>query len=223
MTCGIYKITNNITQESYVGQSVNIEKRFSEHKKAKDNYAIHRAIQKYGEDNFTYEIIEECKRENLSEREKYWINYYNTYYNGYNETKGGEGATEANKIKINQYSLAGKYIKTFDSITEAIIELGKNYVGSQISTVCKGNRKTAYNFQWRYEKDFPDKKDIEPVQVVDKTRKEICQYDKNNVFIKKYKNITAASKETNIGRTSISNCLNGYAKSAGGYIWKKSL
>lgn len=222
MICGIYKITNNITKESYIGQSINIKKRFAEHKKAKDDYAIHRAIRKYGENNFSYEIIEECKKEELFEKEKYWIKYYNTYSNGYNETEGGEGVTKANRIKINQYSLNGKYLKTFDSITDAIIELGKEYSGSQISLVCKGKRKSAYNFQWRYKKDFPDKEDIEPIQVVDKTRKEIYQYDKNNNFIKSYENITIASKETGIGRTSISNCLNGYSKTAGGYKWKKS-
>ena len=49
-------------------------------------------MNKYGINNFSFEIIEECKKDELSEEERYWINYYNsTAPNGYNLTKGGEG------------------------------------------------------------------------------------------------------------------------------------
>ena len=46
--------------------------------------SIDKAIQEYGKDNFSFEIIEECSVEQLTEREKYWINYYDTFYHGYN-------------------------------------------------------------------------------------------------------------------------------------------
>lgn len=49
------------------------------------------AINKYGIENFTFEIIEECSEEQLNNRERYWIAYYDTYHNGYNRTVGGEG------------------------------------------------------------------------------------------------------------------------------------
>ena len=48
MLCGIYKITNNITNKCYIGKSVDIERRFKEHKNSKDNFAIHTSIKKYG-------------------------------------------------------------------------------------------------------------------------------------------------------------------------------
>ena len=220
MLCGIYKITNNITNKCYIGKSVDIERRFKEHKNSKDNFAIHTSIKKYGIKNFSFEIIELCDKNELNDKEKYWIKYYNSYLKGYNETPGGEGVSEANRIKINQYSLEGVYLKTFNSITEAIQSLNKDYSGSQISSVCNGKRKSAFNFQWRYEKDYKDKLNIEPVKAVDKTRKKIYQYKDNNL-INIFENISIASKETGIGRTSISNCLNGYSKSAGGYYWKK--
>lgn len=87
--CGIYKITNKVNNKSYIGQSVNIINRWYVHKAVKDDYPIHRAIQKYGKDNFSWEILEECAESQLSEREIYYIAKYNTFMyaensNGYN-------------------------------------------------------------------------------------------------------------------------------------------
>lgn len=100
MSCGIYKITNKENGHMYIGLSKNIERRFSDHKtkalnsKKQDDLdkVLYKAMRKYGVDNFTYEIIEECPEEQLKEREIYWIKYYNTYEdrNHYNETPGGD-------------------------------------------------------------------------------------------------------------------------------------
>lgn len=107
MICGIYKITNISNNQCYIGQSINIEKRWKDHQRALDNYAIHKALRKYGIQNFTFEIIELCKVEELNTKEQYWIKYYNSYINGYNETPGGEGVLDANKRAVNQYDLNG--------------------------------------------------------------------------------------------------------------------
>lgn len=52
MSCGIYKIENLINHKIYIGQSINIEKRFLVHKTSNDGCYIHNAIQKYGIMNF---------------------------------------------------------------------------------------------------------------------------------------------------------------------------
>jgi len=52
---------------------------------------FYRAIRKYGENNFYIELLETTTIDNLNEREKYWISYYNSYKNGYNSTLGGDG------------------------------------------------------------------------------------------------------------------------------------
>ena len=92
---GIYKITNNINNHCYIGQSIHIEKRWQEHQ-TKYNWErefkkpLYLAFQKYGLENFSFEVIEECQPSQLDIKEKYWIDYYNSYQNGYNMTCGGE-------------------------------------------------------------------------------------------------------------------------------------
>lgn len=90
MTCGIYCITNNINGNKYIGQSKHIEQRFKEHKTYNNGSVIHNAILKYGEDNFTFEILLECSEEDLSREEEKFIKLYGTYKQGYNCTWGGE-------------------------------------------------------------------------------------------------------------------------------------
>lgn len=95
ITTGVYKITNTTNNKSYIGQSVNIEKRWSYYRHgSKDHTPILFAIRKYGLDNFTFEIIEECDREMLNEREIYWIKEANTISpKGYNLSTGGRKTT----------------------------------------------------------------------------------------------------------------------------------
>lgn len=88
----IYKATNLINGKSYIGQTKNFEIRKSQHLKAKDNYIFHLALKKYGAMNFEWTILEECKDEELNEKEIYWIEQYDTYNNGYNSTKDGDNA-----------------------------------------------------------------------------------------------------------------------------------
>ena len=78
---GIYKITNLVNNKVYIGQADNIYKRIEKHKNALiGNYHVNKHLQnswnKYGADNFCFEILEECDSKNLTEREQYWINYY---------------------------------------------------------------------------------------------------------------------------------------------------
>lgn len=92
MKKAIYKITNLINGKCYIGQSVHPDKRFWQHcnnaKNQKDNYPIHKAIHKYGESNFSFEILEWT--EDYDNRERELIQYYNSLSpNGYNVAEGG--------------------------------------------------------------------------------------------------------------------------------------
>lgn len=90
---GIYKITNKINGKSYIGQSNNITRRFKEHC-YRDKLIIDQAIKKYGENNFNFEILEECTIEQLNEKEEYWIKFFQTNINGYNFSTGGNQQSE---------------------------------------------------------------------------------------------------------------------------------
>ena len=92
MTKSIYIIKNKINNKVYVGQAINPHRRFIQHlcngNRLLDNYPIHLAINKYGKENFYYEILEQ-NIENYDEREYYWITYYNSISpNGYNILTG---------------------------------------------------------------------------------------------------------------------------------------
>lgn len=86
----IYKITNLINGQSYIGQSTNYLRRFEEHKRNSKHgkSKLYKALSEYGVDNFSIESLGEY--ENYCEMEMYYIKLYNTFENGYNSTKGGE-------------------------------------------------------------------------------------------------------------------------------------
>ncbi len=150
MSCGIYKIENLLNGKCYIGQSIEIEHRFSKHKSAKDDFYIHRAIRKYGIKNFSFEIIEECKVEKLDERENFWIKEKNTLIpNGYNMVPGGSNGTGLAKGKeVEQYELNEIYITSYPSANQASQVTGISHSG--ICACCRGERKYSGDFQWKY-------------------------------------------------------------------------
>lgn len=92
--CGIYKITDLTTGQAYIGQSVDIKERFRQHIKTSLAYGpatnkLYQAMQKSGQNNFSFEVLEEVPRMQLNERETYWINFYKTKELGMNGTRGG--------------------------------------------------------------------------------------------------------------------------------------
>lgn len=98
----IYKITNDINDKVYIGQTIHtINSRFKNHIKEAQNprkdkkrntlhCPLYLAMRKYGTNHFFVEQIEQCGNEQLDEKERYWIAYFNSYRNGYNATIGGQ-------------------------------------------------------------------------------------------------------------------------------------
>ena len=93
---GIYKITNQVTDECYIGQAVDVYKRWCEHCKSglgidtPQGNKLYKAIQEYGLENFTFELLIECSNSELNEKEKYFIELYQSNIFGYNSTGGNK-------------------------------------------------------------------------------------------------------------------------------------
>lgn len=92
--CGIYKITCIENDKAYIGQSVDIKERFRSHirtalSNGSSSNKLYQEMKKYQPYNFLFEILEVVPRNNLNEREIYWINFYKTKEYGLNNTKGG--------------------------------------------------------------------------------------------------------------------------------------
>lgn len=106
---GIYLITNLLNGKKYVGQSVDIKKRWNEHKYHDNSMLVHRAIAKYGIDNFKFEVICECTKGELNELEKKYIQEYNSMHpNGYNLKTGGGQCIEYCEASKRRMSEAQK-------------------------------------------------------------------------------------------------------------------
>lgn len=130
MTCGIYQIKNKINGHMYIGLSKNIEHRFNDHKtkpfssnrKDDKEKVLYKAIRKYGVENFEFNILEICKEEELKNKERYWIAFYNTYKDRrhYNETPGGDLSGEKSIHRGEEHGMA-------KLTTEEVIFCRKSY------------------------------------------------------------------------------------------------
>jgi group I intron endonuclease len=101
---GIYKIENLINGKIYIGQSKNIEKRWTAHRTRPFNQnskqydsPLYRSIRKYGLENFRFVVLEETLVEDLDNREKYWIEYYESH----NKEGVNHMTFHINKKKLN--------------------------------------------------------------------------------------------------------------------------
>ena len=99
--CGIYKITNVVNGKVYIGQALNIKNRFNDHKNdpfypSSRGYHLpfYCAIRKYGIENLTFEVLEECLPFELDEKEIYYIAKFEAFGpKGYNLTTGGHSSS----------------------------------------------------------------------------------------------------------------------------------
>jgi hypothetical protein len=95
------------------------------------SYKLQNSWNKHGEESFKFEIIEQCNRDHILHREQYWIDYYDSFKNGYNSTVGGDGRTIYKNIDI-QYT--GEW---YTQIGDVIFTHPKSYKSGLIATTEK--------------------------------------------------------------------------------------
>lgn len=232
----IYLITNTITNKQYVGQTIQtIKTRYKGHIRSAqyntDKCYLHKAMNKYGYDNFEVEEIthidyksKDLLFQKLNELEIFYIAKYNTLVpNGYNLTKGGTSGAELYKKEVDEYDLNGNFIQTHESIISACL-----YVGTEcnraILKCCKGESKFAFQKIWRYHNEPLEKYCLPDVNIAKRVYKKapIDKYSLNGTLLKSYNSITEAADDFNktINKSHITDCCNGKLHTAYGYIWR---
>lgn len=155
----IYKYVNLINGKIYIGQTRTIlERRDNKHCNSHDdNMYFHKALKKYGRNNFSLEVVEEnIPIEQLDEREQYWIEYFDSYYKhnkGYNLTKGGAWGTSAQQIFGNDVIQIKKLIMN-SSLTFQEIADKYNVSLSCISDVNTGRTFLDTNLEYPLRKTY---------------------------------------------------------------------
>jgi hypothetical protein len=160
----IYRINNALTNSCYVGRATNYRRRKNEHfydlrRNISTSRILQKAWNKYGETNFTFEVIEEVnKGVDLQEREQYWIDVLNPAYNIQRKAGSPKGRRpnpeQIEKVLIHtrkpiiQNSLTGEFLKEWPSIAEASRTLGIN--AGNIGYCCQGGAKTAGGFIFKF-------------------------------------------------------------------------
>ena len=211
----IYKITNTTNQKSYIGKTEEtIEKRWKKHiedssRLVFEKRPLYDAIKKYGHEVFTVELLEECNNSNISEREIYYIDKYNTYSEGYNATTGGDG-----KSLITEEEQKQIIEKFYELKTVKEVALFFKHDKTTISKYLKANGVDPSMF--KEEKINPQFKKNQIILVeLDLTFESVIEAAKYLVE----NNISKATVEST--RVSIGRAVSGIRRSYLGYTWKK--
>lgn len=207
----IYKATNTLTNEIYIGVTTkSIEERKLDHIQKSDKKVgsyFQEAILTYGIESFIWEQIDTASsNDELAKKEVEYILQYNTLENGYNEDRGG-----GIKKTVYQFDFkTGKLINSYESLSQAAITVGA--VKQNISDVCLELYNTCKGYAWSYDKDYK--------LFSDKRKKEVVQFDLDKNFIAKFESLTEASRATKASKTCIARCCRGERTSTHGFVFE---
>lgn len=224
---GIYKITNKVNNKIYIGSTCCFKERKSKHKTSKTDTIISKSIQKYGWNNFIFEIIEYCDVYELEVREQFYLDLLQPFKenNGYNilrtvigngwrghnhteeskkimsEKKQGYIPWNKDKIGVQEHSLEARKLMSINTTGEKNPFYNKNHTKETkeyLSFLAKNRDMSRFN-------------------------KRIIQIDKNTQeVIKIWESITNINKfyGISLNNSSISRVCKGKQKTAYGFCWK---
>ena len=243
----IYKITNQKNGMVYIGSSIEVERRWRQHKEAsineKDhhyNYPLMIAFREFGIANFTFEIIDTLPDyQAMIKAEHDWIIKENCVVpNGYNQTHQTDSPlldpVIAKKMSNTKRAKYGKRVceidenknilNIWDSLAEAGEDTGLDRF--KISNVCNGTRLTTGNRIFRFldneDKIIEPKAKVNQVQSnrITKSSKKVVKMNDNNEELQIYNSIALAAADNNCDASGISKVCNGRRNKCGGFKWK---
>ena len=238
----VYKITNKITNKSYIGSSISVEKRWAEQKNTafnqnntRYNYPLYRAFRKYGLSNFKFEILKDdfSSIEEMTNYEYQMICYYDSYNNGYNQTyqtsRSELSAENCSKhiLKISQpcakVDTNNNILEIYSSYHDATRKNGLNGENASIiRNICKGK---INGWKSVYFRDLDENGNIINYPFLKSHgKKSIVGINISNAVDEIYfPSISEASRQLQIPRKSLSACINGSKKYScvHGYIWRE--
>lgn len=173
---GIYMYTDKDNGKKYIGQSVNIKQRYIDHKngmsKSSRPTPFDILLHTKGIDSFSFEVLEECPIEKLDEREKFWIEYYDSYNNGYNYTPGGSNIQGENNpnSKINE-TTAKLIITDLINTTLTYQQIADKY-NTTYSTISNINYCSCWSYLHNYQYNIRKESGITLTEIYSKITKE---------------------------------------------------
>jgi group I intron endonuclease len=220
MSSGIYKITNP-EGEIYIGCTNNLKKRIGNYKigKIPTQPLMLESLVKFGWDSHKFEILEYT--DNLVEREKYYIQLYNSYNKGLNANRGGGGVethTQKTKNLISEKGRANKGKRAVSHrkgkiLPEYMVKANKDNKGKREVSHWKGKTRSEESKQ-----KMSQSKKGKPNPF---NNKPILQFDKQGIFIQEHPSIKAASEIVKGNQSAIHNALKkGKGATSSSYIWK---
>lgn len=220
MTCGIYMIQNKVNNKMYIGQAVDIEKRWGAHRsgltnsnRCNENRHFINAWKRDGEENFEFTTLLECEESDLNMYEEYYIFELMTYDPrvGYNKNYGGKSGrhTEETKRKISESTKGEKHpMYGKHHSEEAKRKMSEANKGKQFSEEHK--RKLSESLKGKQLSEETKRKLSKPVVQIDPT---------TNKIVKVWESAREADRQGGFNFKNISACCRGKRKTHKGYKW----
>lgn len=208
----IYRIeSKNFPERFYIGRTHKLKQRVWKHNTALNHNRHHsiklqRHFNKYGKNDLVYSIVEECDDGKVLEREQYWIDTLNPYFNCYKSSLGREKGSKPWNFGIKTNVVPWNKGKKMNEKQRL------DLVGHVVSEETKlkiGNSKKGIA-QPREVADRRNRSNYKPIE----------QYSLDNKLLNIFDSIKNASLINNIGYNSIASCCRGIQKTGGGFIWK---
>lgn len=208
----IYKITNIITNKVYIGQTIRkyLSTRWLGHvdmARRNSPTKLYKSMNKHGYNNFRIDLVEETDNNLLSEREVFWINYYNSYKNGYNSNLGG-AKQESKLVGLEDTVVKMFALKNISEISKEL-EISRTTIRKFLKSIniyTEGGKVNSKSFENYC---------VKPTSV--------SQFTKEGKYLKDFSSMKSAIRELKLhdkAAAHISKCCQNKKPSAYGYIWK---